>query len=57
VVELRDAVYECDEVLVADEEYEPRCCTGLKSRSRPFPELQSCISPTQTVGGRRDDTL
>jgi DNA ligase (NAD+) len=56
VVELRDAYYERDEVLVADEEYD-RMLHRLEELERLFPELQSQDSPTQTVGGRAETTL
>ncbi|WP_409155592.1 NAD-dependent DNA ligase LigA [Lacisediminihabitans sp. H27-G8] len=56
VLELRDAYYERDEVLVADEEYD-RMLHRLEKLERLFPELQSQDSPTQTVGGRADSTL
>ncbi|QNE48478.1 NAD-dependent DNA ligase LigA [Glaciihabitans sp. INWT7] len=56
VLELRDAYYERDEVLVADEEYD-RMLHRLEELERLFPELQSQDSPTQTVGGRADSTL
>ena len=56
VLELRDAYYERDEVLVADEEYD-RMLHRLEELERLFPELQSQDSPTQTVGGRAETTL
>ena len=56
VLELRDAYYERDEVLVADEEYD-RILHRLEELERLFPELQSQDSPTQTVGGRAETTL
>ncbi len=56
VLELRDAYYERDEVLVADEEYD-RMLHRLQELERLFPELQSQDSPTQTVGGRAETTL
>ncbi|MET4703952.1 DNA ligase (NAD+) [Frigoribacterium sp. UYMn621] len=56
VLELRDAYYERDEVLVADEDYD-RMLHRLEELERLFPELQSQDSPTQTVGGRADSTL
>ena len=56
VVELRDAYYERNEVLVADEEYD-RMLHRLEELERLFPELQSQDSPTQTVGGRAETTL
>ena len=56
VVELRDAYYERDEVLVADDQYD-RMLHRLEELERLFPELQSQDSPTQTVGGRAETTL
>ncbi|MHC5795628.1 NAD-dependent DNA ligase LigA [Lacisediminihabitans sp. FW035] len=56
ILELRDAYYERDEVLVADEEYD-RMLRRLEQLERLFPELQSQDSPTQTVGGRAETTL
>ncbi|MEO6944164.1 MAG: NAD-dependent DNA ligase LigA [Lacisediminihabitans sp.] len=56
VVELRDAYYERDEVLVSDAEYD-LMIRRLEELERMFPELQSQDSPTQTVGGRADSTL
>jgi DNA ligase (NAD+) len=56
VLELRDAYYERDEVLVADEEYD-RMLHRLEQLERLYPELQSQDSPTQTVGGRAETTL
>jgi DNA ligase (NAD+) len=56
VLELRDAYYERDEVLVADEEYD-WMLHRLEELERLFPELQSQDSPTQTVGGRAETTL
>jgi DNA ligase (NAD+) len=56
IVELRDAYYERNEVLVADEEYD-RMLHRLEELERLFPELQSQDSPTQTVGGRAETTL
>ena len=56
ILELRDAYYERDEVLVADEEYD-RMLRRLEELERLFPELQSQDSPTQTVGGRAETTL
>ena len=51
ILELRDAYYERDEVLVSDEEYDATM-HRLEELERLFPELQSQDSPTQTVGGR-----
>ena len=56
ILELRDAYYERDEVLVADEEYD-RMLHRLEQLERLFPELQSQDSPTRTVGGRAETTL
>ena len=56
ILELRDAYYERDTTLVADEEYD-RMMRRLEELERLFPELQSQDSPTQTVGGRADSTL
>ena len=56
ILELRDAYYERDEVLVADIEYD-RMLQRLEELERLFPELQSQDSPTQTVGGRAETTL
>ncbi|MCU1513689.1 MAG: ligA [Microbacteriaceae bacterium] len=56
ILELRDAYYERDEVLVADAEYD-LMIRRLEELERLFPELQSQDSPTQTVGGRADNTL
>jgi DNA ligase (NAD+) len=56
ILELRDAYYERDEVLVDDAEYD-RMLQRLEELERLFPELQSQDSPTQTVGGRADSTL
>ncbi|MEO5921537.1 MAG: NAD-dependent DNA ligase LigA [Pseudolysinimonas sp.] len=56
ILELRDAYYERDTTLVADEEYD-RMIRRLEELERLFPELQSQDSPTQTVGGRADSTL
>jgi DNA ligase (NAD+) len=56
LLELRDAYYERDTTLVADEEYD-RMMRRLEELERLFPELQSQDSPTQTVGGRADSTL
>ena len=51
ILELRDAYYERDEVLVSDEEYDG-LMRRLEELERLFPELQGQDSPTQTVGGR-----
>ena len=56
ILELRDAYYERDEVLVNDAEYD-LMIRRLEELERLFPELQSQDSPTQTVGGRADSTL
>ena len=56
ILELRDAYYERNEVLVADEEYD-RMLHRLEELERLFPELRSQDSPTQTVGGRAETTL
>ena len=56
ILELRDAYYERDTVLVSDEEYD-RMMRGLEELERLHPELQSQDSPTQTVGGRAQTTL
>ncbi|WP_426623796.1 NAD-dependent DNA ligase LigA [Leifsonia sp. McL0607] len=56
ILELRDAYYERDTVLVSDEEYD-RMMRRLEELERLFPELQSQDSPTQTVGGRAQTTL
>jgi DNA ligase (NAD+) len=56
ILELRDAYYERNEVLVADEEYD-RMLHRLEQLERLFPELQSQDSPTQTIGGRAETTL
>jgi DNA ligase (NAD+) len=56
ILELRDAYYERDEVLVSDDEYD-RMMMRLQELERLFPELQSQDSPTQTVGGRAEATL
>ena len=51
ILELRDAYYERDEVLVSDLEYDTMM-HRLEELERLFPELQGQDSPTQTVGGR-----
>ncbi|MCU1583877.1 MAG: ligA [Microbacteriaceae bacterium] len=56
ILELRDAYYERDEVLVDDAEYDGML-RRLQDLERLFPELQSQDSPTQTVGGRAETTL
>ena len=56
ILELRNAYYERDALLVSDEEYD-RMMRRLEELERLFPELQSQDSPTQTVGGRADSTL
>lgn len=56
ILELRDAYYERDEVLVDDSEYD-RMLRRLEQLEHLFPELQGQDSPTQTVGGRAQTTL
>lgn len=56
ILELRDAYYERDEVLVDDAEYD-RMIRRLEELEHLFPELQGQDSPTQTVGGRAQTTL
>ena len=56
ILELRDAYYERDEVLVDDAEYDAML-RRLEELERLNPELQSQDSPTQTVGGRAATTL
>jgi DNA ligase (NAD+) len=56
ILELRDAYYERDEVLVDDAEYD-RMMHRLEELEHLFPELQGQDSPTQTVGGRAQTTL
>ncbi|GAA3740660.1 NAD-dependent DNA ligase LigA [Leifsonia bigeumensis] len=56
ILELRDAYYERDEVLVDDAEYD-RMMHRLEHLEHLFPELQGQDSPTQTVGGRAQTTL
>ena len=56
ILELRDAYYERDTVLVSDEEYDGML-RRLQELERLFPLLQSQDSPTQTVGGRAETTL
>ena len=56
ILELRDAYYERDQVLVDDAAYD-RILQRLGELERLYPELQSQDSPTQTVGGRAETTL
>lgn len=56
ILELRDAYYERNEVLVDDSEYD-RMLRRLEELEHAFPELQGQDSPTQTVGGRAQTTL
>ena len=56
ILELRDAYYERDEVLVDDAEYD-RMMHRLEELEHLFPQLQGQDSPTQTVGGRAQTTL
>ncbi|MEO7015129.1 MAG: NAD-dependent DNA ligase LigA [Leifsonia sp.] len=56
ILELRDAYYERDTVLVSDLEYDGMI-NRLEELERLYPELQSQDSPTQTVGGRAQTTL
>ncbi|WP_223690286.1 NAD-dependent DNA ligase LigA [Leifsonia poae] len=56
ILELRDAYYERDTVLVSDQEYDGML-HRLEELERLYPELQSQDSPTQTVGGRAQTTL
>jgi DNA ligase (NAD+) len=56
ILELRDAYYERDELLVSDAEYDGMM-RRLEELERMFPELQGQDSPTQTVGGRAQTTL
>ncbi|MEQ1735888.1 MAG: NAD-dependent DNA ligase LigA, partial [Rhodoglobus sp.] len=51
MIELRDAYYERDEVLVSDDEYD-MAMRRLEQLENQYPELQGQDSPTQTVGGR-----
>ncbi|MGV8851794.1 MAG: NAD-dependent DNA ligase LigA [Rhodoglobus sp.] len=51
ILELRDAYYVRDEVLVDDAEYDG-LIEQLEQLERKFPELQSQDSPTLNVGGR-----
>jgi DNA ligase (NAD+) len=50
ILELREAYYERDTVLVDDAEYDAMM-HRLEELERLYPELQSQDSPTQTVGG------
>ncbi len=52
ILELREAYYERDTVLVDDAEYDA-LMHRLEELERLHPELQSQDSPTQTVGGTR----
>ena len=56
ILDLRNAYYERDEVLVDDAEYD-RMMRRLEELEHLFPELQGQDSPTQTVGGRAQTTL
>ncbi len=56
ILALREAYYDRDEALVADEEYD-RMLQRLEGLERLYPELQSQDSPTQTVGGSAETTL
>ena len=56
ILELRDAYYDRDEVLVSDAEYDAML-RRLEELERLNPELQTQDSPTQTVGGRAATTL
>jgi DNA ligase (NAD+) len=51
ILELRDAYYERDEVLVSDADYDA-IMHRLEALEQLYPELQSQDSPTLTVGGR-----
>ena len=51
ILELRDAYYERDEVLVSDADYDVMM-NRLEELEARFPELLSQDSPTLTVGGR-----
>jgi DNA ligase (NAD+) len=51
ILELRDAYYERDEVLVSDSDYDA-AMHRLEELEQQYPELQSQDSPTLTVGGR-----
>ena len=56
ILELRDAYYERDTTLVSDADYDGMM-HRLEELERLHPELQSQDSPTQTVGGRAQNTL
>jgi DNA ligase (NAD+) len=56
IIELRDAYYERNELLVDDAEYD-RMLRRLEELERLHPELRSQDSPTQTVGGRAETTM
>jgi DNA ligase (NAD+) len=56
ILELREAYYQRDALLVSDEEYD-QLMLRLEELERLFPELQSQDSPTQTVGGRAETRL
>ncbi|HRQ00666.1 MAG TPA: NAD-dependent DNA ligase LigA, partial [Terrimesophilobacter sp.] len=56
ILELRDAYYERNEVLVDDAEYD-RMLRRLEELEHAHPELQGQDSPTQTVGGRAQTNL
>src|SRR6187551_2502441 len=56
IIELREAYYEREAAVASDEEYD-LMIRRLEELERLFPELQSQDSPTQTVGGRADNTL
>ena len=56
ILELRDAYYERNEVLVDDAEYDGML-RRLEELERLHPEIQSQDSPTQTVGGRADNSM
>jgi DNA ligase (NAD+) len=51
ILELRDAYYERDTVLVSDEEYDA-LMRRLEELERRYPQLQGQDSPTLSVGGR-----
>ena len=56
IVELQDAYYARNELLVADADYD-ELMRRLEEIEREFPEIQSQDSPTQRVGGSADSTL
>lgn len=56
ILELRDAYYSRDELLVDDASYDA-LTRRLDLIEHEFPELQSQDSPTQTVGGRAETRL